>query len=84
MTKEKIFIELEKIFREVLNNDILSLQKETNAEDIDEWDSLTNIQLILAQENKFGIRYDLGQISDLKNIGELVDLIHGHISDINE
>lgn len=84
MTKDEIFIELEEVFREVLNNDMLSLQKETNAEDIDEWDSLSNIQLILAQENKFGIRYDLGQISDLKNIGELVDLIHEHISNINE
>ena len=84
MTKEEIFIELEEVFREVLNNDMLSLQKETNAEDIDEWDSLTNIQLILAQENKFDIRYDLGQISDLKNIGELVDLIHDHISSTNE
>ncbi len=80
MTKDEISIELEKIFREVLDDESIDLKPGTNADDIEAWDSMSNIHLIIAQENKFNIRFDLGQISELKNISELIDLIYNELS----
>lgn len=79
MTKDEILIELEKIYKEVLDDDLIELKLETNADDIEAWDSMSNIHLIIAQENKFNIRFDLGQISELKNISELIDVIYNDL-----
>ena len=79
MTKNEIFIELKEIYKEVLDDDSIELKFETNADDIEAWDSMSNIHLIIAQENKFNIRFDLGQISELKNISELIDLIYDNL-----
>lgn len=79
MTKDEILIELEKIYKEVLDDDSIELKLETNADDIEAWDSMSNIHLIIAQENKFNIRFDLGQISELKNISELIDVIYNDL-----
>jgi acyl carrier protein len=66
---------LEKIFQDIFNNSSLLISKNTSAKDIDGWDSLTHIRLIVSIEKKFNIRFSALEIYDLKNVGEMVELI---------
>lgn len=63
------------IFRDVLENDTIVLAPETNADDIEEWDSFTHIQLIVAVEKQFKIRFTAKELSAFKNVGEMCDSI---------
>lgn len=66
---------LEPIFRDVLDNPGLHLSRESSAANVDGWDSLAHINLILSIEQQFGIKFALGELEDLKNLGELIDLM---------
>ena len=70
MVKEK----LQYIFREVFEDDDIILQEDMTAEDIEDWDSLTHIQLIENIEVEFGITFTLQEVTKLNNIGEFIDL----------
>ena len=63
--------ELDTIFREILKNDTITLNKETTAKDVDGWDSLTNMRLITAIEKHYNIRFGLREILKFKNVGDL-------------
>lgn len=67
------------IFREVFDDPGIVLKRETTADDIDEWDSLSHINLVIAVETKFNIRFALGELQTLKNVGEMADLIEKKI-----
>lgn len=75
MEKEQIVKELTTIFRDVLDNDSIALTNTTTANDIDEWDSLSHIQLIVAMEKHFKIKFTSAEIREWKNIGELANSI---------
>lgn len=75
MEKNQILEEVQKIFREVLDNEELVLVNETTADDIEEWDSLTHIQLIVSIEKHFKIKFTSKEILSWQNIGEMVDCI---------
>lgn len=66
---------LESIFRDVFDNPQLQVTSETTAKDVPGWDSLTNINLVFAVEREFRIKFALGEIQDLNNVGEMVLLI---------
>ena len=66
---------MNEIFRNVFDDEEIELHDETNAEDIEDWDSLEQINLIVAIENEFGMMFDMSEVSDLANVGEMVDLI---------
>ena len=66
---------LSPIFRQVFEDDEINLTLETTADDIDAWDSLSHINLVLALEMEFKIRFALGELQTLKNVGNLADLI---------
>ncbi len=66
--------ELQNIFREIFEDDSIVLKDDMTAEDIDEWDSLTHIQLIESIETKFGISFTLQEVMGLENVGEFIDL----------
>lgn len=68
------------VFVEVLDNDAIRLTDETSASDVPEWDSLSHIQLVVAVEKKFGIRFMSREIQSWKNIGEMIDSISAKIS----
>lgn len=72
---ENTLQQLTTIFREVLENNTITLSEDTTAHDIDEWDSLTNISLITAVEKHYGVKFKLREILKLKNVGELCKLI---------
>jgi len=75
MDKETILETVNSVFIEVLENQSIVLTQGTTAADIAEWDSLTHIQLVVAIEKKFGVRFTSREIQGWKNIGQLVDTL---------
>ncbi len=70
---------LNDIFRQVFDDPSIVIKRETTADDIDEWDSLSHINLVIAVETKFNIKFALGELQALKNVGEMIDLIEKKI-----
>lgn len=66
---------LEAVFRDVLDDDDVQLSRSTTASDVPGWDSLAHVRLILAVEKAFGVKFSAAQVTKLKNVGDLVDLI---------
>lgn len=75
MEKNDILAKVQTIFRDVLDNEEIVLTDETTANDIEEWDSLSHIQLIVAIEKAFGIKFTSLEIMKWKNVGEMLDSI---------
>ncbi len=75
MTDAEIYDALNDIFRDVLVDDTISLKPETTANDIEGWDSFSNIILIVAAEERFGVKLNSREIEGLKNVAGLVALI---------
>jgi acyl carrier protein len=74
MTEENVYSQLQEIFDDVFMDEV-HVNAELTANDVDEWDSLSHISLVLAIEEKFGIRFKVGEVESAKNVGELAQLI---------
>lgn len=74
MTREQIFEKLNEVFSDVFDEEIV-VHDETTAADIEDWDSLTHITLIAEVEEAFGIRIAMKDVLNLKNVGEMADII---------
>ena len=70
-----MYQDLNAIFSDVLDLPGLQLTPETTAADVEGWDSLAHINLVMAIEKHYKIRFALGELQDLKNVGEMVELI---------
>jgi len=68
------------VFIDVLDNNDIKLDATTTAKDIEEWDSLTHIQLVVAVEKKFKIRFNTAEINNWKNVGEMCAAIDKRIN----
>ena len=75
MDREQVYRQLNEVFREVFDDETIILNDQTTADDIDDWDSLEHINLMIEVEYAFGIKFNMGEINNLKNVGELVDII---------
>ena len=75
MERNEVLDRVQEIFRDVLDNEDIVLSDETTADDIEEWDSLSHIQLIVAVEKAFHVKFTSKEILSWKNIGEMVDCI---------
>lgn len=75
MTREEVMKTLNEIFCNVFDDETIVLKDSTNANDIEDWDSLEQINLIVNIENEFGMMFDMSEVSDLANVGEMADLI---------
>ena len=62
-------------FQDVFDDESLHVTDETTAADVDGWDSLEHIDLMASVERAFGIRFSMGEITRMKNVGEMADLI---------
>ena len=70
-----IISKLQGIFRDVFDDETIILTRETTASDIEEWDSLAQINIIVACESEFKTKFDLRDVAALENVGGMVDLI---------
>ena len=75
MNREEVFERLNKVFREILNDDTIELHDETVAEDVEGWDSYEFINLIEGVEQEFGIKIPMTIVVAMKNVGEMADII---------
>ena len=75
MTKTEIHENVQEIFRDVFDEEDLVITDTTNADDIEDWDSLTHIQLIKAIEKNFSIRFTSRELLSWNNVGEMLDCI---------
>lgn len=73
---EKIIKELLPIFKNVFDDDDLIVNENTTSEDVDGWDSLAHIRLVVAIEKFYGLRFSASEISNLANVGEMAELIN--------
>ena len=63
------------MFRDVFNDDTLEVREGMTAADVATWDSLSNINMIIAVEKAFGVKFSIKDVRNLKNVGELIELI---------
>ena len=80
MKNEEILNAVTTILKNTFDEQTLEVSRQTSAEDIDEWDSLSHIELISNIEKHYSIRFALGELQDLQNVGEMVDLIQSKSS----
>ncbi len=75
MTRQDIFKAVQEIFRDVFDDEELMIKDETNADDIEDWDSFEHISLIIAMEAEFSMKFDIKEVNKLENVGQMIDLI---------
>ena len=82
MNQDEVWEKLAELFREVFDDDEIVIAPETTADEILEWDSLSNIQLLVAIEKAFnGVKFNTGEVANLKNVGEMAAVILQRVSD---
>ena len=80
MDKSEILEQVNAVFVDVLNNEGLVLTYETTAADVEDWDSLNNIHLLVAIEKHFNMRFTSREIQKWNNVGEMVDSISAKLN----
>ena len=75
MERTDLIDRINAIFREVFDDDGLLVTPEMTADDIEEWDSLSHIRLIVAHEIKFGVKFKTIELNGLKDVGNFIDLL---------
>jgi acyl carrier protein len=75
METDEIYQKLTGIFRSVFDDDSIVARPGLTADDVDEWDSLSHIRLVLTVEKAFNVKFSASEVAKLKNVGEFVDLI---------
>ena len=75
MSREEVFERLNNVFRDVFDDDTIKVNETTTSDDIEDWDSLEHINLVSAVEQEFQVKFTMGQVVGMKNVGEMVDVI---------
>ena len=75
MNDAAVYDKLTTVFRDVFDEDDLALRPGMTADDVDGWDSLSHIRLVLAVSKAFGVKFSASEVGNLKNVGEFADLI---------
>lgn len=70
-----ILAEINELFKVIFEKEDLEISRETNAEDIEEWDSLKHINIIVMLEEHFKIQFEIDEIIELESVGDMVDVI---------
>lgn len=80
MERQEIFEKLNEVFEDVLDLDETpNLSDDTSANDIEEWDSLSHVQLVVAVEKAFKVKFTSAEIMKWQNVGQMVDSIQAHV-----
>lgn len=73
--EKEIYERLNNVFRDVFDDDSITVNADTTSSDIEDWDSLEHINLVVAVEQEFGIKFNMNEVTTMKNVGEMVDII---------
>ena len=79
MNEKDILNALTEVFRDVFDDDDIVLTPDTTANDIDGWDSQTHVLLIVAAEQRFGVKFRTSELESLKNVGHFAELIRAKL-----
>lgn len=79
MERAEILAGLTDIFRAVFDDDRLAITEATTAEDVDGWDSMENVNLMVQAEKRFGVKFGVEEIAGMKNVGDLVGAVAGKL-----
>ena len=80
MNKDEILLKIQDIFRDVFDDDTLILSENTSQNDIDEWDSLEQINIISTIEDEFDVEFEMDEITELKNVGCMIAALYAKIN----
>ena len=75
MTRDEVLSALDEVFQDEFDDDTLHVTDATTANDIEDWDSLEHINLVVAVEKRFKIKFTMGEVAGMKDVGEMVDII---------
>lgn len=75
MTREEVTKKVNEIFCDIFDDEDIVITDATTAEDIEDWDSLEQINLLVAMEKEFGIKIPLADVANLENVGAMIDLV---------
>ena len=75
MTEPEIYTALNDIFRQVLEDDSISLSPAITADDVEGWDSMNHIFIVVELQNRFGVKFHAAEMEELKNVAELAALV---------
>ena len=75
MTRAEVYEKLNEVLRDVFDDETITVNDETTSDDIEDWDSLEHINLVVSVENEFDIHFNMGEVNKMKNVGEMVDII---------
>lgn len=75
MSREEVFARLNEVFRNMFDDDSIVLNDNTTSDDIEDWDSLEHINLLVSVEQEFNIKFNMNEVTNMKNVGEMVDII---------
>ena len=79
MSRDEVFVKLNEVFQDVFDDESITVTETTTADDIEEWDSLEHINLLAAVEQEIGMKFNMGQVVSMKNVGEMADIILSQI-----
>lgn len=79
MSRDEVFVRVQEIFRDIFDDETLEIFDETGAEDIEDWDSLEQINILVAIEKEFSIKFSIDDVESLENVGQTIDLIERKI-----
>jgi acyl carrier protein len=80
MNRDVLLQQVEAVFRDVFDDDELKITRQTSADDVDGWDSLMHVSLMVNVERVFGVKFSTTQVASLKDVGELVDLVESRLA----
>lgn len=75
MTEIEILSRVQEILRDVLQQPDLTITRDSSAKTVSGWDSLAHVDILWNVEQEFSVRFALGEVQDLKNVGDMVDLL---------
>lgn len=84
MTREDLLATVTKILQDIFDDDELEVTEATCSDDVEDWDSLEQINILVAIQDEFGIQFSLDDVSDLKDVGDTLDLIEKKLAEKDE
>ena len=79
MTRNEILEKIIDVVKEILGHDTLQLMESTSPKDVERWDSVSNINIVMTLEGEFGIRFGLGELESMLTVGDIINGVERHL-----